>query len=175
MPLNGPATPPVGHVRFCDEFPEDCTLEGRPNQVVRLSKSALERLKDVNKAVNAAVLPATDMEVFGTLEHWTYPGLQGDCEDYVIQKRSELIRTGWPASALLITVVKDEEGAGHAVLTVRTDVGDLILDNKIDRIVAWIETPYRFVKRQSSRNPMSWDQIEDSRATAVGSVRPMLP
>ena len=124
----------------------------------------------VNTAVNTAVLPATDAQIYGVVERWDYPRLAGDCEDYAIEKRRELIDAGWPESALLLTVVRDEVGDGHAVLTVRTNRGDLVLDNKTDDIAVWSATPYRFLKRQSTRDAAAWDQIQDGRDTLVGSV-----
>ena len=60
-----------------------------------------------------------------------------------------LIESGWPREALLITVVRDKKGDGHAVLTVKTDKGEFILDNQNEDILPWSETGYRFVKRQS--------------------------
>jgi predicted transglutaminase-like cysteine proteinase len=74
----------------------------------------------------------------------------------VLLKRRILIQRGWPATALLITVVRDESNEGHAVLTVRTDRGDFVLDNKVNHVKAWADTPYTFVKRQSARNPLVW-------------------
>jgi predicted transglutaminase-like cysteine proteinase len=67
-----------------------------------------------------------------------------------------LIERGYPESTLLITVVRDENSEGHAILTVRTDAGDYILDNKRREVMAWADTPYTFVKRQSERNPLVW-------------------
>lgn len=171
MPLNGPTAPPAGHVQFCADNPDDCRASGKPNRVVRLTPSTHKKLLAINVGVNHAVVPATDMDAFGVLERWSYPALVGDCEDYVIQKRHDLIAAGFPDSALLITVVRDERGDGHAVLTVRTDLGDLILDNKTDTIRLWSDTPYRYIKRQSGRMPSAWDKISDRRTPMVGSVR----
>jgi predicted transglutaminase-like cysteine proteinase len=39
-----------------------------------------------------------------------------DCEDYVLLKRRMLMQAGWPREALLVTVVRDKKGDGHAVL-----------------------------------------------------------
>lgn len=170
MRISGPTSPPIGHVQFCREHPDDCRVDARPDQVVRLTQAAWSQLKAVNLGVNTAVLPATDMQIYGVLEKWDYPKLAGDCEDYALEKRRELIADGWPESALLMTVVKDEAGDGHAVLTVRTDRGELILDNKTDVVEAWNLTPYRYLKRQSTRDAGAWDQIEDGRDVLVGSV-----
>jgi predicted transglutaminase-like cysteine proteinase len=103
------------------------------------------------------VIPMSDLEHYGKLDWWTYPDdKKGDCEDYVLEKRRRLIERGWPESTLLITVVRDESNEGHAVLTVRTDEGDLILDNKRDDVVSWADTAYTFVKAQSQRDPLHW-------------------
>ncbi len=50
----------------------------------------------------------------------------------MLLKRRLLIRAGWPREALLITVVRDRKDEGHAVLTVKTDRGEFILDNQVD-------------------------------------------
>jgi predicted transglutaminase-like cysteine proteinase len=74
----------------------------------------------------------------------------GDCEDYQLMKRKLLIEAGLPRRSLRMTVVIDENGEGHAVLTVRTDRGDLILDNKTDDVLEWFRTNYRYIKRESA-------------------------
>lgn len=171
MRISGTTSPPIGHVQFCRQTPEECDGYDRPSRIVRMTDAVWDRLSRLNRAVNTEILPATDLEIHGVAERWSYPGILGDCEDYVLEKRHRLIGQGWPASALLITVVKDEAGDGHAVLTVRTDRGDYILDNKTDDILLWDMTPYTFIKRQSDRHAAAWFAIEDGRAVAVGSLR----
>lgn len=171
MSTHGAAAPPVGYVQFCATYPADCRTATDVDQVVTLTQAVWNQLNQINTAVNTAVLPATDMEIYGVLEHWDYPKLAGDCEDYVLEKRRELMRLGWPESALLITVVRDETGSGHAVLTARTNRGDVVLDNKTDKILVWADTTYTYLKRQSTRDPNAWDLIEDARASLVGSLK----
>jgi predicted transglutaminase-like cysteine proteinase len=102
------------------------------------------------------------------VERWAYPDDgKGDCEDYVLAKRRALINLGWPASVLLITVVRDKEGDGHAVLTVVTDRGDVILDNQENEILPWQDTGYRYVKRQSQGDPTLWVSLGDTRSPPV--------
>jgi predicted transglutaminase-like cysteine proteinase len=96
-------------------------------------------------------------------EVWTLPTTYGDCEDYVLMKRQMLIDNGWPASALLITVVRERSGEGHAVLTVRTDRGDFILDNQEANVLRWDETNYHYIKRQSEFDETVWASINDGR------------
>jgi predicted transglutaminase-like cysteine proteinase len=110
----------------------------------------------------------TDLDHYGVVEKWTYPDDgYGDCEDYVLLKRRMLMQAGWPREALLITVVRDKKGDGHAVLTVKTDRGEFILDNQNEAIVLWHETGYRFVKRQSQSNPNVWISLGDLRPAAA--------
>jgi predicted transglutaminase-like cysteine proteinase len=153
----GESLPPIGFVSFCRENKGECSSPRRFADRVQISSARLRELKQVNDAVNAAVTPVTDLELHGKVEVWSYPiDGKGDCEDYVLLKRRILIERGWPASTLLITVVRDENNEGHAVLTVRTDEGDLVLDNKRREVMHWTDTPYTFIKRQSSRNPLVW-------------------
>ena len=87
-------------------------------------------------------------------------------------KRKLLVERGWSTGALLVTVVFDEIGDGHAVLLVRTDRGELVLDNKTDAVLAWYETAYRFVKRQSVADPNRWVSVGDPRWTARSTAAP---
>src|SRR5690554_5791315 len=148
MQLRGPATAPVGHVDFCREHTAACVAHARPAVAVNRDEARWTELIAVNAEVNARIAPRTDAELSGKEEYWTYPDTgAGDCEEYALEKQRVLAARGWPKSALLITVVKDRKNEGHAVLTVRTDHGDVVLDNQIEAVLPWYSTPYRFVKR----------------------------
>lgn len=156
----GNSLPPIGYVTFCRDHEAECRPSGPIVDREQLTAQRRNELERVNRFVNQSVKPVTDLELYGTVEFWDYPSSgKGDCEDYVLLKRRMLIERGWPESTLLITVVRDENGEGHAVLTVRTDVGDLILDNKRQEIVRWIDTPYTYVKQQSEGNPLVWSSL----------------
>lgn len=172
MPTVGPASVPAGYMDFCRQNPHECDARISRGLLVKLDDARLLDLTVVNRTVNTQVKPATDQEIYGKEEVWALPTDRGDCEDYVLLKRRELIKRGWPASALLVTVVRDEHGDGHAVLTVRTTRVELVLDNKVDVIRPWYETPYSYVKRQASTDAMRWVRIDDSRSDpAVASIR----
>jgi predicted transglutaminase-like cysteine proteinase len=165
--------PPIGWIEFCTEHPRDCaTGPSAPRDVVLTSKSWKD-LTRVNKWVNDTVKPITDLDQWGVVEKWSYPDSgKGDCEDYVLLKRRMLMQAGWPREALLITVVRDKKGDGHAVLTVKTDKGDFILDNQAENVLPWSETGYRFVKRQSQNDQNVWVALGDPRpATATATAR----
>jgi predicted transglutaminase-like cysteine proteinase len=138
---------------------------------VHLDQKRWEQLAAINEAVNIGVRPTTDQELYGRAEVWDFPDGSGDCEDFVLLKRKMLMDKGWPAAALLITVVRQTNGDGHAVLTVTTNRGDLVLDNLDSHIQLWSETSYRYLKRQSEYDTGAWVAIEDGRAQQVGSLR----
>lgn len=171
MDMNRPSQAPIGHVQFCKDNASACPTDTYEPVVVRLSEPLWKQLIAINKEVNRRIRPITDEELFGVAEHWSYPvnGF-GDCEEYVLEKQRVLIEAGWPRSALLITVAKDIENSGHAVLTVRTDKGDMILDNQVEAVLPWYSTPYRYVKRQSAASSVQWTGISDTRVTTVSSV-----
>ena len=60
-----------------------------------------------------------------------------------------------------------DHGDGHAVLTVRTDRGDFILDNLVSKVLDWRDTRYRYLKRQSTANAGKWVDIIDDRPNIV--------
>jgi predicted transglutaminase-like cysteine proteinase len=171
MTTAGRATQPVGHYYFCQAQPAECALKTSGARPVALTRALWSKIVDVNNAVNRRVTPRTDMEIWGREEVWSYPDRVGDCEDYVLEKRRLLMKAGVPAGNLLITVVKQPNGDGHAVLTVNTDRGDYVLDNLDGRVMGWTDTPYTYLKRQSSKNSGAWVSINDGRTVAVGSVR----
>ena len=164
------AKAPIGWVQFCNDHAKDCDARGGLREVALSTKTWAELVR-INRLVNETIKPVTDMEHWGVVEHWDYPtDGYGDCEDYVLLKRQMLMKAGWPSSALLVTVVRDKKGDGHAVLTVKTDKGEFVLDNQEESVLAWSETGYRFVKRQSQLNPNVWVALGDPPATTTASA-----
>jgi len=70
-----------------------------------------------------------------------------------------------------MTIVRDLEGEGHAILTVKTDRGEFVLDNLSNEIRPWDATGYRFVKRQSQEDPNLWVSIGDAAEPARYAAR----
>jgi predicted transglutaminase-like cysteine proteinase len=162
--------PPVGYLQFCRQNPADCSAQAAGPQRLTLSQSRMQELTEINSLVNNAITPVTDQNLYGVAEMWTYPYDRGDCEDYVLLKRRLLMERGWPASALLITVVRDQKGDGHAVLTVTTSAGDLVLDNQEADIRFWRDTPYEYLKRQSKGDPNRWVSLRQENFGSQVSV-----
>jgi predicted transglutaminase-like cysteine proteinase len=159
---------PIGWIEFCAGNRRECDTRPMEARDVVMTPTAWRDLVRVNNWVNSKIRPLTDMEHWGTVERWSYPDDgYGDCEDYVLLKRRMLMQAGWPRQALLITVVRDQRGDGHAVLTVKTDKGEFVLDNQNEEVLLWSETSYRFVKRQSQNDPNVWVALGDNRPAAL--------
>jgi len=163
-PVSGPTSTPIGAAEFCKAHRGDCGPNARSVEAVTLTETSWQLLLAVNEHVNTTVQPVTDEALYKVAEYWTYPAGEGDCEDFALEKRRLLIANGWDASTLMMTVVRQANGEGHAVLMVRTDRGDLVLDNQDGRVLLWKDTPYEFVKRQSQTDPRKWVGLTDFRA-----------
>ena len=155
----GAAKPVAAWSDFCNRYPSECAVNTAEPARVTLTPAIVRTLSAVTKRVNARVKPLTDQAHWGVVDRWDFPddGF-GDCEDYQLLKRRMLVERGIPRRALRMTVVIDEIGEGHAVLMVRTDRGDLILDNKNDKVLAWHQTPYTYVKREG-QDGLVWTSL----------------
>ena len=163
----GRTLPPVGFVTFCGHHPEACRNgTGRSASLMRMTAQRWRQVHEVNRSVNASVAPVSDQDLYGQNEFWAYAADAGDCEDYVLLKKRVLEGLGFTPSALLITVVRDEKNDGHAVLMLRTQQGDFILDNRRDEIRHWSELDYTYLKRQSEADPREWVSLGGGQDTA---------
>ncbi len=171
LPAVERAGPTGAWLKFCQEHPGECRADRRGAARVSLTPEAWATLIRVNEHVNSTILAVTDQDHWGVVDRWDYPddGM-GDCEDIQLLKRKLLVEAGLPRRALLMTVVIDEQGQGHAVLMVRTDRGDLILDNKRDAVLPWRKTGYTFIKREGTTGS-AWVALGDQRGLVVTANR----
>jgi predicted transglutaminase-like cysteine proteinase len=159
-PIGRETSVPYGWVDFCQRYRGECEGPELAPADVNLTPKAMKEIERVNQWVNSSITPMSDQEHWGVVDQWDYPtDGKGDCEDYALLKRKLLIEEGLPRQALLMTVVKDLNNEGHAVLTVKTSKGDFVLDNMRDEVRPWTQTGYRFVKRQSQTNENMWVSI----------------
>ncbi|MCC5978299.1 MAG: transglutaminase-like cysteine peptidase [Salinarimonas sp.] len=167
----GSARPIAGWVDFCQRYPQECTVDTAEPAIITLDRDNWALINEVNRTVNAEIQPMTDMENYGVPDYWTFPYAgYGDCEDYQLLKRKRLADAGVPRRAMRMTVVIDEQGEGHAVLMIRTDRGDFILDNVTDDIVSWHETPYVYVSRES-QHATAWTSLGHTAAPTITATR----
>ena len=169
--VGGVTRTPYGWVDFCGRRPAECRVPTLVPVDLELTQKTLHILDHVNRDVNAAIEPISNLDHWGTmLDHWDYPvDGKGDCKIYALEKRRRLLEIGFPRQALLMTIVRDLEGNGHTIVTVKTDKGELILDNMVDDIRAWDATGYKFVKRQSQSDPNIWVSVGPATAPTTTS------
>jgi predicted transglutaminase-like cysteine proteinase len=156
----GDTLPPIGYVNFCTSNASECEPYPLSEKIsadrIGMTPDRWNMLYQVNTYVNGKIQPVSDQQLYGQAEVWAYPTTAGDCEDFVLLKKRALQKLGIPPKNLQITVVLDEHSEGHAVLTVATEDGDYILDNRRNDILLWNDTNYTFLKRQSAKNPKAW-------------------
>ncbi|MCU4181126.1 transglutaminase-like cysteine peptidase [Bosea sp. BH3] len=145
------ALAPLDFVSFCIRNRAECQVRGQPAAMVPMNQQTMDALEGVNAAVNARILPTARSS------EWRINPAAGNCNDYVVSKRHALLARGFPSSALLINVVKTPTGEGHLVLVVKTDGGDIVLDNLTGSLRSVSQTPYVWIKRQTSADPLQWE------------------
>lgn len=158
---------PYGHKDYCGRKPGDCRAH-RVLPPMKLTPERMQLLQSVSSSVNSRIRPVSDMDNYGKRDYWTIPANgRGDCEDYVLVKRRQLMAHGWDASQLLITMVQGSEP--HVILTARTDRGDFILDNLRDEVLPVEKTSYRYIKMQSPANAGQWVSIAGRSVAVAGN------
>ena len=166
--VGGHSLVPYGWVDFCDRYKGECDGRKLVAEDVNLTPETMKIIKQVNTWVNQSIKPMSDMDHWGVVDQWDYPtDGYGDCEDYALLKRRLLMDEGLPRQALLMTIVKDQNGEGHAILTVKTNRGEYILDNLAEDVKPWTQVSYRFVKRQSQTDQNEWLDIGEPTAAPL--------
>jgi predicted transglutaminase-like cysteine proteinase len=162
MPIEdaAPTLAPFQHVRFCLRYPADCKSNPAESERIDLSTDTAELLKRVNHSVNLSIAPMLKSYGSNLDDGWTIAPDSGDCNDYAITKRHELLESGLPAKALRLSVVKTASGIGHLVLVVVTTKGDIVLDNLTEVIRPWQSTNYHWLKIQSATDAKFWHEIK---------------
>jgi Predicted periplasmic protein len=161
---SGPTLAPFQHIRFCLQYPDDCRSNSAEGERVDLTSEKLALLKRVNHRVNVSIVAKSKTYGSRLEDTWTIAPVQGDCNDYAVTKRHELLGSGFPSSALRLSVTKTAAGIGHLVLVVVTTKGDFVMDSLADAIQPWQSTDYRWLKIQSARNPHYWVEIRSPAA-----------
>jgi predicted transglutaminase-like cysteine proteinase len=112
---------------------------------VARAREGRARLGEINRAINLAIRPMSDLAQYGAVDVWSSPLVTfasgaGDCEDYAIAKFAALRLAGISPEDLRIVVMRDTiSGEDHAVAAARLDGHWLMLDN---RRMAMIEDAY---------------------------------
>jgi predicted transglutaminase-like cysteine proteinase len=166
---NSPILAPFQHIRFCMRYPADCKANSAENDRIDLNAQTMNLLQRVNLSVNRAIAPRIKDYGSNLKDGWTIAPLTGDCNDYAVTKRHELLKNGLPSSALRLSVIKTASGIGHLVLVVATTKQDVVLDNLTEEIRPWQTTDYRWLKIQSAANPRFCEKVESAAADPTAS------
>ncbi|WBL78439.1 transglutaminase-like cysteine peptidase [Bradyrhizobium xenonodulans] len=156
-----PTLPPMAYTMFCLRYEDECRVQPQfRGGLVRLTGERWALLRQINQIVNRSIIPDTT-EAGSGVEAWLINPGRGDCNDYAVTKRHELLNRGWPSGALLLSEVVTDWGKHHLILVVRTRSGDLVLDNLTPVIKPWARVPYRWVRIQSPNHARLWTTIAD--------------
>src|ERR1700736_6837267 len=155
-----PALAPFQHVRFCLRYPSDCKSNPAENDHIDLDAETSELLKHVNHSVNLSIIPTVKDYGPNLGDGWTIAPDTGDCNDYAVTKRHQLLESGLPSKALRLSVVKTSSGIGHLVLVVVTTKGDVVMDNLTEVIRPWQSTGYHWLKIQSANDARFWYEVK---------------
>ena len=162
-----PVLPPMAHTRFCLQYPADCEIRGSfRHRNLSLTQARWNELVEVNRQVNHSIVPQRNLGGVMT-EEWLLSPRAGDCNDYAVTKRHELLARGWPSRALILSEVVTNWGEHHIILVVRVKEGDFVLDSLVRDIRAVALARYRWVRAQSPDNPRFWSTVSISTAAAA--------
>lgn len=146
------ALTPLAMQYFCAKNPRECAGGGGSSSgQVTMTPNLMAVLKQVNGRVNNSITPERD-----SADVWSLNPTSGDCEDYVLSKRSALIRKGVPAGSLRIAYTHTRRGEPHAVLVVKTSQGDYVLDNLTNTVKTLRASGYN-IRSMSSSDPTRWN------------------
>ncbi len=146
--------PPSGAQQLCRQYSWACSGQKAASLT---SKQEMQIVKKVNLQVNASTRSITDQSQYRQREFWALPTTRGgDCEDFALLKKRNLIKAGIDPSKLLIATVLDRRRNAHAVLVYRSAQGDLVLDNLTNSIKPWKATRYLFLRMQDPKQPRRW-------------------
>ncbi len=171
----------VGVMAYCRAAPQKCPLPAalRFNAIVDAARAreGRARIGAINRAINLAVRPLSDMDQHGAADVWssplaTFTSGAGDCEDYAIAKYVALRETGVAASDVRLIIARnDQMQEDHAVVAVRLAGRWLILDN---RRMAMIEDRDFDLKPLFALDPRGVASLAGARLSWSGRVTPLL-
>jgi predicted transglutaminase-like cysteine proteinase len=161
-----PTLAPIAHTVFCMRYRNDCEVQKVDfrKRNIAMTVDRLNELNTVNRQVNRDITPQPNLGGLAT-EEWLVSPPAGDCNDYAVTKRHELLERGWASRSLLLSEVVVPSGEHHLVLVVRmTDTDqmrdiDLVLDNLNANLRPVGITPYKWVRMESPGNPKYWSTV----------------
>jgi len=167
------ATAPLGYRAFCMRLPADDLCRTRTGAATLTLTPWLETfLTEINVYWNHRLTWTSDEVLYGRPEYWSVPAeTQGDCEDYALAKYGQLRRLGVPGGALSLIYGKlKSTGEGHAVLSVRTDQGLLVLGSDVDAVLPLASSEIAPMLIEDSVHPAVWTAVASDAAAGESIV-----
>lgn len=154
LPVRGTVSAPSGAKGLCQHYAWACAPGNGSGPV---GAAQMELVVAINRQANSHIRPVTDEAQYHVAEKWALPTARGgDCEDYALYKKAQLIEAGVSPDNLLLAAVLDRAGTSHAVLVLRAAGVDLVLDNMTGSVKRWDKTGYTFLRMQDPRDPSRW-------------------
>jgi predicted transglutaminase-like cysteine proteinase len=161
MAAGGPVVAPSGFQSYCSAGHRNGCASAQPTEA-RVNEPLLRKLAAFNGAMNRDIEYRSDADNYRVRDRWTAARTTGDCEDIALAKREALVAAGWPAGSLWLAM-GDMPGMGlHAVLIIRTDAGDFVLDSLDDRVGLWHESQMRWLVREMPGDRERWRVISSA-------------
>jgi len=141
----------AGWENYAERYPADPLVINTTDSTIPLTDQLKTDMYQVNNNVNFFCTYVSDLSNYDKLEHWAVMdmGGTGDCEDFALLKAHELLKLGYPASAIKIEVGTASNGQGHAWVVVQTDDGDYALDINYSSVMRNEATNYTGRQRQT--------------------------
>jgi predicted transglutaminase-like cysteine proteinase len=159
---SGACTHPLGYLAMHQHtnFPAECVPRRTVFRggLIAFTAERQDELLKVNAQINGSIVPKRNTEGLAG-KGWLLSPKTGDCADYAVSKRHELLVRGWPSRALLLAEVVTTWGERHLVLVVRTRQGDIVADNLSQDLKPWTRTGYRWIRIQSPEAPSFWSNL----------------
>ena len=163
VPLDSPTLAPMAYSVFCVKYPKECEVRkiAFRGTKLELTVERMAELSEVNLKVNRNIRFERNTQGLAG-EKWLISPSTGDCNDYAVTKRHQLLERGWPSRSLLLAEVVTRSGEHHLVVVVRTKQGDFVMDSLNSTIRPWSQAPYRWARVQSPSNPKYWSTVKDA-------------
>lgn len=120
----------------------------------------------VNAAINTAISYRSDALTWNMEERWVLPirseGVTyGDCEDFALEKRAALLEAGAPADRMRMATAWSPGTGLHAVLILRLEAGDYVLDSVSPHILTVGQTRYEWRALQTGPSLLEWSTVSN--------------
>lgn len=146
---------PAGWLNWCMADLGRCA-GARQAAVLTTTPLLLDLLARVQREVNASIEPRPEPP---GRDLWRADAAAGDCEDYALAKRARLQAAGLPAGAMRLATAILPRGELHAVLTIETDRGTLVLDNLRRDVTALRTLDYAWQRVEGAQDSLAWQEL----------------